>query len=234
MTVQATPLFERETIYRIKGPTVYILSIIVHVVIIIVIPLLSSIFHSSKKFERPKTFQLVSSPLRPNPTRRIPVKEDAIRQRKPQEQRTEQPRQTPDSNTPKKQRDARKEQDAAKPIREDLDELSSILDEIPAPAQVSAVGTFKYHWYLNKIRDLVERNWKPTSENRTVKVVISFTINKNGSSSDPVISSSSGNSTLDNLALRAVKLAAPLFGKLPAGFEGDQLDLNLTLIPTRQ
>lgn len=233
MTVQATPLFERDTIYRLKGPTVYILSIIVHALILIIIPLLSNLFHSSKKFDRPKTFQLVSAPLKPNPTKRVPVKDDALRQRKPQEERSEQPRQTPDSQTPKKQRDARKAQDAAKPIREDLDELSSILDEIPAPTQVSAVGSFKFPWYLNKILGNVERYWKPTSENRSLKVIISITIYKNGSTSSPTISSTSGNSSLDNLALRAVTLAAPSFGKLPPGFEGDQLDLNLTLIPTR-
>ena len=79
----------------------------------------------------------------------------------------------------------------------------------------------------------LERYWNPTTENRSIKVIVAFTIHQDGTISEPSISSSSGNSTLDNLALRAVKLAAP-FGKLPPGFEGNRLDLNCTLIPTRK
>jgi TonB family protein len=233
MTYKTTPIFERETFYKMSLPAVTALSILLHVIMLIIVPVLSSIFHSSKKFERPKTFQLVASPLRPMPVPRVPVKDNAQRQRMPQEQKEAMPRQTPDSQTPRRQREAQKQQDAARPIRENLDELSSILDEIPAPAQIAAVGNFKYHWYLNNVQQKLERYWNPTSENRSIKVVVSFTIDKNGAISEPSIRSSSGNSTIDNLALRAVKLAAP-FGRLPPGFEGDRLDLNCTLIPTRK
>ena len=160
------------------------------------------------------------------------VKQEARKQRVPQQEKKSQPRQLPDPNAPRSNREAQKEKDAARPI-ENLDELASILDEIPAPAQVAAVGNFKYHWYLNNVQQKLERYWNPTTENRSIKVIVAFTIHQDGTISEPSISSTSGNSTLDNLALRAVKLAAP-FGKLPPGFEGNRLDLNCTLIPTRK
>jgi protein TonB len=209
------------------------LSIVFHVVVLVVLPVMSRFFKKTHRFERPKTFQLVASPFKPSPARRVPVKDDAIRQRMPQEEKKARPRTEPDANAPRKKHEAQKSKDAARPIREDLDELASILDEIPAPAQVAAIGNFKYHWYLNNVQQKLERYWNPTSENRSIKVIVSFTIKKDGSISEPSVATSSGNSTLDNLALRAVKLAAP-FGKLPPGFEDDQLDLNCTLIPTRK
>ncbi|MBN1577467.1 MAG: TonB family protein [Chitinispirillaceae bacterium] len=233
MTYQTMPLFERETFKRVPTPAVLTVSILFHVLFLVVIPLLSRIFYNSRRFERPKTFQLVASPLRPSPARRVPVTAEARKQRMPQQETKAQPRQLPDPNAPRNRREARKEKDAARPIHENLDELASILDEIPAPAQVAAVGNFKYHWYLNNVQQKLERYWNPGSENRTVKVIVSFTIHQDGSISDPSIHSSSGNGMLDNLALRAVKLAAP-FGKLPPGFADNRLDLNCTLIPTRK
>ena len=100
-----------------------------------------------KKFERPKTFQLVS-PLKPVRAKNVPVK-DAPKQRIPQKESIPEPRQVPtQSNTPSKDANPQPKKDAAKPVEENLDELASLLDELPVPAQVSAVGNFKYHWYL--------------------------------------------------------------------------------------
>ena len=227
------PLFDRQTFRKAPTPAVLMLSIVFHLVVLVVLPVMSRLLQKTRRFERPKTFQLVASPFRPAPAKRVPVREDAIRQRKPQEEKQAKPRTAPDKSAPRKKHDAQKSQDAARPIREDLDELASILDEIPAPAQVAAVGNFKYHWYLNMVQDKLERFWKPSSENRSLKVIVSFTINQDGTITEPSIAASSGSSTIDNLALRAVRLAAP-FGKLPPGFEGNQLDLNCTLIPTRK
>ncbi|MBN1308678.1 MAG: TonB family protein [Chitinispirillaceae bacterium] len=233
MTYRTMPFFERETFRRVPPAAVLAISIFFHVLFLVVIPLLSGFFYSSRRFERPKTFQLVASPFRPSPSRRVPVTTEARKQRMPQQEKKARPRQLPDPNAPRNRREAQKEKDAARPIRENLDELASILDEIPAPAQVAAVGNFKYHWYLNNVQQKLERYWNPGSENRTVKVIVSFTIHQDGSISEPSIQSGSGNGTLDNLALRAVKLAAP-FGKLPPGFADNRLDLNCTLIPTRK
>ena len=232
MTLQPASSSGLDIYRKVPAPAVLIISIVFHIVVLVVLPIMSKLLQKSRRFERPKTFQLVASPFRPNPTRKVPVREDARKQWKPQEERQERPRQTPDQNALKRNREAQKQQDAARPMRENLDELASILDEIPAPAQVAAVGNFRYHWYLNSVQQKLMRYWRPTSENKKLKVIVAFTINRDGTITDPSISTSSGNSTLDNLALRAVTLAAP-FGKLPPGFKDNKLDINCTLIPTR-
>lgn len=222
----------RDTCKPAPFGAILVFSLIFHLLLIVGIPITMKLVWKPKKFERPKTFQLVS-PLKPVRAKNVPVK-DAPKQRIPQKESIPEPRQVPtQSNTPSKDANPQPKKDAAKPVEENLDELASLLDELPVPAQVSAVGNFKYHRYLNSVQQKLERNWNPPTENKGIKVVVSFTIHSDGTISEPSISSSSGNSTIDNLAVRAVKLSAP-FGKLPPGFAGDKLDLSCTLIPTRK
>ncbi len=233
MKYQSIPYKECETYRRLPVTALLALSILFHIFFLVIIPIMSTLFHNRRKFERPKTFQLVASPFRPSPPSRAPLNEEARKQRMPQEEKKTQPRQLPDPNARRATaREAQKEKEAARP-KENLNELASILNEIPAPASVAAIGNFKYHWYLNNVQQKLERFWNPPSENRSLRVVVSFIIYQDGTISEPSIVNSSGNGTLDNLALRAVKLAAP-FGKLPPGFEGNRLELNCTLIPTRK
>jgi len=121
--------------------------------------------------------------------------------------------------------------ESAKP-EENLDELASVLDEIPVPTRVSAVGDFKYNWYLAQTQEKIEHYWSPSFENKKDSAVVSFTIYSDGSISIPTIYRKSSSSTLDNLALRAVRLAAP-FGKLPPGVSDNQYEMTCTLRPTR-
>ncbi|MCX7726992.1 MAG: TonB family protein [Chitinispirillaceae bacterium] len=224
--------FDRRLYRGLPISVVVFFSISLHFTILVGIPLLSKIFYSKRKFERPKTFQLVASPFRPAPSRKVPVQQDARKQRLAQPKTDPIPSSIPDKSASFRKQESQKNREAAKPIREDLDELSSILDEIPAPATVSAVGNFKYHWYLNNVQQKIERYWTPSSERKDKKVTVNFTIYQDGTISEPKITASSGDPTLDNLALRAVKLASP-FGKLPPGFESNKLELNCILIPTR-
>lgn len=228
------PQIEQETCKEASFGLVLGISIAFHIVILVVIPVITKLVWKPAKFERPKTFQLVSAPLPPAPAKRVPVKKQAPRQRVPVKETKPQPRKVPTEKkvTPRK-RDAQRKKEAARPVEENLDELASILDEIPAPAQVAAVGDFKYHWYLMNVQQKLERNWNPPGKNDKLKVEVFFTIFTDGSISEPSIRRSSGNGSLDNLAIRAVKLAAP-FGKLPPGFSGNKIDLNCTLIPTRK
>lgn len=225
--------FDKRVYKGVPLSVVIFFSIFLHLSVLVGIPLLSKIFYNRRKFERPKTFQLVASPFRPAPSRKVPVNEDARRQRLPQPKTEPIPSTIPDKSANFKKQESQKNREAAKPIREDLDELSSILDEIPAPATVSAVGNFKYHWYLNHVQQKIERFWKPSSEKKDLKVTVSFTIYKDGNISEPKIAISSGSPILDELALRAVKLASP-FGKLPPGFDENKLELNCILIPSRK
>lgn len=118
-------------------------------------------------------------------------------------------------------------------VEEDTDALAALFSELPV-AQVSAPSEFaqKYHWYLNTVRNNVERNWRPPTEDTRLAVTVNFVINKDGSVSGLAVAQSSGDGSLDRLALRAVQLAT--FPQLPPGFSGDKLDINFTLRPRRR
>ncbi len=193
-----------------------IISCLFHCGILLGVPLLMQLAQNTSSFERPPTFRLVAAPPSLRPVKPLAQKK-LSKQAVPVKVKREGTKPVPG--------------ESARP-EENLDELASVLDEIPAPARVAAAGDFKYNWYLENIQQKLSRYWNPPSENRSLSVVVSFTIYSDGSVSEPAVSKGSGNSSLDNLALRAVKLAAP-FGKLPPGFSGDKLELSCTLIPTR-
>jgi TonB family protein len=195
-------------------------SVLFHLFVFVGIPLLLQNRSRTASFQRPPTFQLVAPPEKmrplttatPNSAARQAVAKRAVPAQSSKPVPVEKP-----------------EPAAAE---EETDELASLLEELPAPVQVSAAGDFKYNWYLDALYGKIARFWNPLTENRSLAVAVSFTIFSTGAISQPVIEKSSGDRTLDNLALRAVALAAP-FGRLPPGFSRDRLDLSCTLIPMR-
>lgn len=201
----------------------FVFSVIFHAVVFLGIPVLLKFAWKPRTFQRPQTFQLVS-PMQPVKPQQRAVRKEVKPEPKPEPAK---------KDNPKKDKTPEPKKEATKPVEENLDELASVLEELPAPARVAAVGDFKFHWYLNNVQQKLERYWNPPTENQHIKVVVHFVIYKDGNISDPKIIKSSGSSTVDNLALRAVNLASP-FGKLPPGFSGDKLDLSCTLIPTRK
>jgi TonB family protein len=206
-----SPLDPGESTWKIG----LLFSILFHLALIIVIPVCMAMAKNTVRFERPSTFQLVTAP-------------SSLKALTPQRQRklTKQVRQT-----------VKKE--SSRPIpgnkrvskEENIDELASLLDELPAPTRVSVVGEFKYNWYLANVQQKISRYWNPSNENRNLSVEVLFTIHRDGSITEPRLGKPSGNGTLDNMALRAVNSAAP-FGKMPAGFAGNNIELMVTLIPT--
>jgi TonB family protein len=208
--VVATPLEPGEWTYK-KG---FLFSCILHVILFTAIPVGMALARQATRFERPSTFQLVAAPpslKAMTPKQRKLTKRQVKRTVKKQ------------STRPVPSRDRVQE--------ENIDELASLLEELPMPTSVSAVGSFKYNWYLANVSQKISRYWNPPVENRNISVIVAFAIFRDGSISNPKIKERSGNGTLDNLALRAVQLAAP-FGKMPPGFSGNKLELNVTLIPT--
>jgi TonB family protein len=193
-----------------------VISLLLHVMVLVIIPLLMRFVATSTRFERPLTFQLVVAPPSIRPL--MPATGKKL-------------------STQSMQKKVKKEtvkpvpRESTKP-EENLDELASVLDEIPVPARVSAAGDFKYNWYLAQTQEKIERYWNPFSENKSDSVVVSFSIYGDGSISTPAIYRKSGSSMLDNAALRAITLAAP-FGKLPPGIPGNQYETMCTLRPTR-
>ena len=198
------------------------ISILIHLLVLVGIPLLLQLTARSVSFERPATFQLVTAPpsLRPVRPTAKPVKKKLA---KP----------TPVKKISKESTARPVPAERSKPKEEEnVDELSSVLNELPEPASIVAPGDFKYNWYLQNVQQKISRYWNPPTENQSLSVSVAFAIASDGSISDPKIVKESGDNSLDNLALRAVKLAAP-FGKLPPGFSGNRLELTCTLIPTR-
>jgi TonB family protein len=193
-----------------------VISVLLHGMVLAGIPLLMQMVSSSARFDRPVTFQLVTAPrsLRPlQPAIRKQASRPAASEKAAKRSLQPVPRENGKTE-------------------ENLDELASVLDEIPVSARVSAVGDFKYNWYLARTQEKIERFWNPPDENRNDSVVISFTIYSDGSISSPEVFRKSGRMTLDDLALRAVRLAAP-FGKLPPGVSGDRYEMMCTLRPAR-
>ena len=199
-----------------NGPwnTGAVVSFAVHCCVLVGIPLLLQLTKSTVRYERPPTFQLVSAPSELKPL--VPVAQKKHSPAQPRKKAATRP--VPNTSGAKE---------------ENVDELASLLDELPPPASIAAVGNFKYNWYLAQVQEKVERNWNPSSENRGDSVIVAFTINSDGSISEPKLFKESRNGTLNDLALQAVKLAAP-FAKLPPGVPDNKYDMLCTLRPARK
>lgn len=90
---------------------------------------------------------------------------------------------------------------------------------------------FNYPWYVSIIQSRVEQNWytQEVSPGTPLgsKVSVTFRIARDGSASDVRISQSSGYSSLDSSALRAVERVEN-FGPLPAGYNKSSVSVEYT------
>jgi TonB family protein len=197
---------------------VIVISLIFHLIVFIGIPVLTSIVYRAEKYERPNTFQLVSPSLLKMPESPVHHPKAAVAQ----------PKKTNVTPVPKKQKTT------TEPKKEEnTNDLSELLEAVPTikVSEVAPSQNFKYHWYLQNLVSKVEEQWKPPqglTDKKDAVVEISFTIVQNGSILNLSVSTPSGVTTLDNLALRAIQLAAP-FGKLPIGFTENKLDITYKL-----
>jgi TonB family protein len=213
----------RDNGHRSFAPVV-IISLVFHLMVFVGIPFLSTLIYRSDKFERPKTFSLVSmSPHVQQIAQQKPLVQPKSGAAKPKPK-------TATTPVPKKQNS---KSPAKEKQKEDTDELNELLSSIPA-ASVSDIApsqSFKYPWYLNSVVSKVEENWKPPmglTESKNASVTVQFTIFAGGDISSVAVVEPSGISTLDNIAVKAVHMAAP-FGKLPVGFRDDKLDIRYVL-----
>jgi TonB family protein len=199
---------------------VVVASLVLHIMIFAGIPLAARLLYRSTVYERPKTFTLVNMPVQV-----VQAVKRAAQNK---------PKATTPVPAKKRARSAAKTEDKPEEKKDDLNEL---LDAIPASvSDISAGQSFKYAWYLNSVISKVEENWKPPmglTDRKDAAATVQFTILSSGEISGVSITGSSGSSTLDNLAAKAVKAAAP-FGKLPVGFQGDRLDIKYVLHYVKQ
>ena len=83
----------------------------------------------------------------------------------------------------------------------------------------------RYGWYIDATTRRIESNWDqfsldPTARaSRGLHCAVTFTINRDGSVRDVHITESSGNSSYDNAALRAVLSSSPM-PPLPSDYSG--------------
>jgi protein TonB len=85
-------------------------------------------------------------------------------------------------------------------------------------------GNFKYPYYTNQIRRKIESQWHWVENYANLRVLLHFTINKDGSVNDISIKESSGNNDYDENAVNSVRRAAP-FSELPDGYESNSLSV---------
>jgi TonB family protein len=88
--------------------------------------------------------------------------------------------------------------------------------------------------YMNQVVNRVRGNWfammpEVARLGKRGKVVIIFTITKNGNISAPRQVANSGTDALDHAAYGSITASNP-FAQLPAGFDGDHLDLQFTFL----
>lgn len=136
----------------------------------------------------------------------------------------------PDNAVPYGQRGSPDLPTGSSPTRGDESSGVSIL------GQGGADFATRYGWYIEAAKSRIYGNWQQwtidtTARNsRTIRCSITFTINRDGSLKDVRISQSSGNSSYDNSAYRAVLSSTPL-GKLPGDYSGSYVIATLDFNP---
>lgn len=95
--------------------------------------------------------------------------------------------------------------------------------------KISPEEMAKSYWgpYMRELEQKIKGNWNPPKDGVTKRVVVIFTIGRDGKFLDKKITKSSGNKNADSAALRAIELTAP-FRPLPKEFEGDSVPIEFT------
>ena len=89
-------------------------------------------------------------------------------------------------------------------------------------------ATFQYGWYLSNMSSIFSRNWtRPIKPDlaQAMRAVVHFRIQKDGRLADIVLEQSSGDTTLDRSAIRAVQDSNPL-PPLPYQYGKDSLGVH--------
>ncbi len=80
--------------------------------------------------------------------------------------------------------------------------------------------------YMQELQAKIKKNWHPPKGQESKRVVLLFSIAKDGRLLNVKIKQSSGIRDVDDSALNAVKLTA--FNPLPSEFKGDKVDIEFT------
>jgi TonB family protein len=102
------------------------------------------------------------------------------------------------------------------------------------PTILSDTRGYDFGPYMNQVVNRVRVNWytlipEIARLGKRGRVVIIFTITKNGSIDDVRLVANSGTEPLDRAAMGSITASNP-FARLPAGFDGDRLVLQFTFL----
>lgn len=81
--------------------------------------------------------------------------------------------------------------------------------------------------YMKKLQKDIKKNWNPPKGNSSKRVVVLFKIEKSGKLLETKIKKSSGDTDIDNAAIKAIYDTAP-FEPLPKEFTGESIDIEFT------
>jgi periplasmic protein TonB len=87
----------------------------------------------------------------------------------------------------------------------------------------------RFSWYVEAVQRRISSNWLQSTVDPSVayapRVIVTFTILRDGTITNLQITRSSNNYSVDNSALRAVKAASPL-DRLPAAYSGSEVNVE--------
>lgn len=95
----------------------------------------------------------------------------------------------------------------------------------------TAGGDFgsRFSWYVEAVQRRISGNWLQSSVDPSVstapRVVVTFTIMRDGTVTNAQVTHSSNNYSVDNSALRAVRDSSPL-DRLPGGYTGSSVNVE--------
>ena len=95
------------------------------------------------------------------------------------------------------------------------------------PAGIDAIKEPNFGPYMSELSRRIKANWDPPRGEESKRVVLLFTIAKDGRLLNVKVVKSSGTPAADRAALAAVELTAP-FRPLPAEFRGPNVDIQFT------
>jgi TonB family protein len=113
---------------------------------------------------------------------------------------------------------------AAQPAPVQPSPLAPPTDTPPTPASRISLDTknFPYAYYTNQIVKKISRYWQWSTDFGSLKTVVYFRIDKEGTVTEASVHDSSGDKLFDQQAIRAIKLSSP-FPPLPQEFPENDL-----------
>jgi protein TonB len=225
-----------------------VISAILHVVVLILVPLVPGLrphydfepqAYAVELVELPSEEPAEEASVEPPPPEPPKVEEP-----EPEESIPEDPKPTrrkPKLPTPKPEKSL-EEKIAERMNRQERTRPPEQPKATPAPTAPAATTTIKASqvtpsWYLSVIHGKVSSNWDQPSARLVTEerltVVVSFRIRQDGSVSGITVRRSSGRSTVDQSATKAVRDSTP-FPPLGGVIPGDHLDVTIDFIMTRE